>query len=730
MPPGVCGAAMPSAPSGRALEAQLGRLPFDLGAAELRSRTVAEIARAQQAVDALLADPAAATVEQLLVPLNRILAGVRDVVVHGSLIFSVHPDAGVRTAGREASEAAERFLHAFRLNERIYARLRALDRTGLDRPSQFALDKLLREMRRAGVERDAASRARLFELNQKIDTTSNQFSETIANQDRAIELDSADELQGLPADFVAAHPPGPDGKVHLTTKYPDFLPVMTYADRPDVRRRLLFEFLNRAYPDNEPVLAQLLAHRWEYARLLGYPSYAAYATEDKMLERPEAVRRLLNRLARLLKKPARADLARLLARKRRDDPKATRLEPWEAQFFGPGYYDQKIRQEEFGVDLRKLRAFLPYGRVRDGLLGLCRELFDLEFVRSSAPAWHPSVEVYDVTLRGAPLGRCYLDLEPRDGKFNHAACFGVRTGLAGLQLPQSALVCNFLTPGVPRESCRLEYGEVVTFFHEFGHLLHALLSGHGRWLYNGMGEIEWDFVEAPSQLFEEWARDPATLSRFAVDPDTGQRASRDLLERLKGSGALGRGAGWLRQVALASISLDLYEQDPTGRDLSTATREAYARYAPNEIPPEYHFHTSFGHLTGYSACYYTYAWSLVIARDLLTPFLAKGNLTDRPTAERYAREILTPGSERPAADLVRAYLGRPFRFDAFERWVAAQPRPPVRSSPRRTARRARPPHRRRPARAKGSRRAPSTGRSRRPSPRRPSRARRRSRRRA
>jgi thimet oligopeptidase len=228
----------------------------------------------------------------------------------------------------------------------------------------------------------------------------------------------------------------------------------------------------------------------------------------------------------------------------------------------------------------------------------------------------------------------------------------------------------------------MQYGDVVVFFHEFGHLLHALLSGHGRWLYNSMSFIEWDFVEAPSQLFEEWARDPATLARFAVNPDTGLAIPPEILAKLAGAESLGRASGWLRQVALSGTSLEFYDRDPTGMDTTSAYIEIFNRYCPVPLTDDYHPQTGWTHLTGYSAFYYTYVWSLVIARDLLRPFLEKGTLTDRAVAQRYASEILAPGSSRPAATLVEAYLGRAFDFTAFEEWIrsAAPPTTPPRSS--------------------------------------------------
>ncbi len=656
-------------------------LPWSLDAAGLKRRADEIVGTAQRALAELRNSRALPTEASLLAPLDRILLGVRDLAYHGSFLFAVHPEVATRTAGREASEAADRFFNEFRIDEATYRKLRSIDLAAADGPTRFAVSKLLREMRRAGAEQGAEARARLLTLSNEIDRVSNQYNENIATLERGIDLRDPAELAGLPPDYVATHPRGPGGTIRISTRYPDFHPVMAYADRSEVRRRLLAEYMNRAYPENAPILAELLRLRFELATLLGYPEFAAYAIEDKMMERPDAVRAFLERVAGFLKPPAMRDLDRLLARKRRDDPGAKRLDLWDGSFSGDGYYDNKLRVEEFGVDSKALRAYLPYGRVRDGLFGLCEELFDLRFRRVVAETlWHPSVEAYDVAHGDRPLGRFYLDLVPREGKYTHAACFGVREGIGGVQLPQAALVCNFLDPTLPAETARMQYSDVVTFFHEFGHLLHALFAGHGRWLYTTPSYIEWDFVEAPSQLFEEWARDPATLARFARNPDSGEVIPTALLDRLRAADALGRSARWLRQVALAAVSLRLYDRPPDGVDPSEVFRDVFDRYFPTPMEPEYHPTAAWGHLTGYSACYYTYVWSLVIARDLLEPFRKAGNLTDRTIAARYAKEILMPGSERPARDLIASYLGREFDFGAFERWVQ-EDRPPTASGP-------------------------------------------------
>jgi thimet oligopeptidase len=655
----------PSAPA-----PDLGDLPWTLTASELAERTARRVRDAEQDLARLLSSTERPTVEGFLRPLDRILLRVRDVGNHGSFIFAVHPDEACRTAGREAAEAADRFFNTFRIHPDVYRALQDVDLSHSDAATRHAVEKMLRDLRRSGAGKDATARARLLELNNEADRTCNEYMENVAKQERAVEVDGAAGIAGLPADYVANHPPGTGGRIRITTRHPDSAPVMAYADDPELRRRMLAAIMDRAHPQNLPVLDRLLRVRHDLAIALDYTDYAAYAIEDKMLERPEAVRSFLERVAGVLREPARADIARFLTRKRKDHPDAPRLELWDSAFFGEGYYDGRLRTEEFGVDMKRLRAYLPYRAVREGLFSLCEELFDVRIRPApTAPLWHPTVEAYDVTVGDRRLGRFFLDLVPREGKFNHAACFGVRDGIAGVQLPQNALVCNFLDPTDLGETARMQYPDVVTFFHEFGHLLHALFSGHGPWVYTTTSFIEWDFVEAPSQLFEEWARDPATLARFARNPETGEPIPPELLARLRGAEALGRSVRWLRQVALAAISLELYVRPPTGLDSTAVFREVHGRYFSAPLEPEYHPTMAWGHLTGYSAFYYTYVWSLVIARDLLSPFLAKGSLTDRETAIRYVREILTPGSCRPAAELVRAYLGRDFDFRAFEAWT-------------------------------------------------------------
>jgi len=667
-------------PGGVSWPPTVGVFPFDLSADELRRRGTAEIEAVRAELLRLANDPAPATIENLVAPLERAVARLRDANFQGSIMFSAHVDEATRTAGREVAEACERFWNQQLVDPKLHARLRSVDLVGEEESTQFAVQKMLRDMRRAGVEKLPDQRAELLATANEIERVSNQFAENIARLERAVLLDGPGRLAGLPPDYATAHAPGPDGKIRITTQYPDFLPIMAYCDDASVRRDLLFEFMNRAYPENEAVLSELLRLRAKFAKDLGYASWAAYALETKMVERPAAAREFLDRVAGTIRAAAIGELGQFLERKRKDFPEAERLEAWDSEvFLGGGYYDGKIRAERFGVDVRALRAYLPYVRVRDGLFDLCRELFGLRIEAvPSAPTWHATVEAFDVTRDGTHLGRFYLDVVPRKGKYGHAACFPVRQGLAGVSWPQSALLCNFLDPTVPLAEARMDWRDVVIFFHEFGHLLHALLAGRPVRLWNSPWNVEWDFVEAPSQLFEEWARDPATLNRFARDPDTGERIPAELLRRLHDADAFGRANRGLRQVAFSTISLDYYDRDPTGVDVAELFRTSWGKVYPRPQSATYHPETAFGHLTGYSAFYYTYLWSVVIARDLLTPFQARQSLTDPETARRYAEEILAPGSVRPAAELIRRFLGRDFNFDAFERWtLEGQPPPPA-----------------------------------------------------
>jgi thimet oligopeptidase len=317
-----------------------------------------------------------------------------------------------------------------------------------------------------------------------------------------------------------------------------------------------------------------------------------------------------------------------------------------------------------------VRPWFEFGNVQRGLLGLTADLFGLVFTQvPEAPVWHPSVTCWDVFEAGARVGRFYLDLHPRDGKYKHAAQFTLASGQAGVRLPEAALICNFPGPLLPGGApALLEHTEVVTFFHEFGHLLHHLLGGRTKWSGLSGVRTEWDFVEAPSQLLEEWCWDPDVLASFAKQYQTGEPIPRELVLRMRAADECGKGMRVRQQMFYAAVSLAFHDRDPRGLDTTALMAELQGRYTPFPYVPGTWFHESFGHLEGYSAIYYTYMWSLVIAKDLFTAFQTEGLLAREP-ALRYRNAILAPGGSRPAAELVQAFLGRPADFAAYQRWL-------------------------------------------------------------
>jgi thimet oligopeptidase len=403
----------------------------------------------------------------------------------------------------------------------------------------------------------------------------------------------------------------------------------------------------------------MLERRYELATLLGFESWAHHATDDKMIGNPRNAADFIAKISAAAENRMRADYATLLERKRRDEPEATEVRPWELT-----YLMERVQTEQLAYDSQAMRPYFEYSRVKAGLMDVAAELFGISFAqRPDVPVWHDEVDVYDVLQNGEPFGQIFLDMHPRADKFSHAAMFSLQMGKGGRRLPECVLLCNF-----PRAGELLQHGEVSTFFHEFGHLLHHIFAGAQRWSGIAGVKTEWDFAEAPSQLLEEWTRDAATLARFAVHHETGEVLPAEMVERMRLANEFGKGLFVRQQMAYADLSLSLYSRDPAQVDPLTLELETRARHLPYSNVDGVHMHLSFGHLEGYSAIYYTYMWSLVIAKDLFTAFDQDNLLAEEPSA-RYREKVLQAGGSAPAAQLVRDFLGRESTFDAYQRWL-------------------------------------------------------------
>jgi len=639
--------------------------PVDRSAAQLSNYTAEHIAWAKAHRARLVSGAEPRTIENTLVPYNEMMMRLDAAKAECELFARVHPDAQVREVAEEGEQEVSRFLTDLRLDRGIFGAFESLDVSAADRATQYLVFKVLRDFRRGGVDRGDEVRARIAQLNDEIVKTGQEFARNIRDDVRHILLDSPAELAGLPQDWIDKHEPGADGKIKVTTRSPDYEPFIRYARSADARQALYMEFRNRGYPQNIEVLDRLLAKRFELSRLLGYPNWAAYITEDKMIGSAENARSFIERVADVAREPAQRDFAMLLERKRQDSPSATAVADWEKD-----YYEQQVKSERFALDPQSVRPYFNFPDVRNGLFKLTGTLFGVSYREvTGLELWHEDVTAWDIYEGDTPIGRFYLDLHPRDNKYGHAAQFDYRTGIAGVRLPQAALVCNFPDPDESRDGVALmEHEQVVTFFHEFGHLLHALFAGHRQWIGNSGISTEWDFVEAPSQILEEWCFDPDALRVFAKHYLTREPIPVELVQRLKKAEEFGKGLFAAHQMFYASVSLGYYDRDPAEVDTTDLMVAMQTKYSPFDYVEGTHFHCSFGHLDHYSASYYTYMWSLVIAKDMFSRFEEEGILNP-DTSRRYRRTILDPGGSKPAAELVQDFLGRPYSFEAFEAWL-------------------------------------------------------------
>ena len=626
------------------------------------------LAAAQRALDQLRAVTGPRTPANTLVPYDEAQRQLRAADALSGLIENVHPDAAFRdraTAINRKVSAAETDLS---LDRGVYQALAALDLSGADAATRFYVERELREYRLGGVGLAKAQRARLKVLQDQLTEASATFDRNIAEDTRTVKVASAADLEGLPQDFIDSHKPGADGLISVTTNYPDYFPVMKYARSGDLRRRLSVDSHNRAWPANRAVLQRILQLRYRIARLLGYPSWADLDAADKMAGSGQNVGRFIDELDRATREPAHRELAMLLEEKRRLIPDAQQLFSYES-----GYFTEQLRRRQYGFDSQSLRPYLPYDAVKQGILDTAASLFQVSFRRESdAPAWDPSVETWDVIDGGRMIGRFYLDMHPRPGKYSHAAQFEVLSGVRGAQFPEGTLVCNFPTP-TATDPGLMDYNDVVSFFHEFGHLMHHILGGQ-RQQWAGLSGIrmEHDFVEAPSQMLEEWMHSPQVLASFAHHYQTGEPIPAELVARMNRATAFGRAGFVAGQAALSAISHDIYRIPPKDVSLEAVTLRALRHFGPSvPLASDAHFYASFTHLAGYSSGYYTYMWDKVIAEDFFQQFdPVDPRAGDTPM--RYRRAVLEPGGSVSANELVRNFLGRPQDTRAFEQWIGEE----------------------------------------------------------
>jgi len=623
-----------------------------LNAAEVAKASAAALDRARQFLEEIESVPLHdVSVESVLDAWDDTSTLLEDTFGAISLLNSVHPDKDVREACDDALIQESSFLTDAFQREAFYERVRRVE------PHTIAQRELKKDLIEAfedsGVSLPPEKRQRFKEISDRLTELGQEFARNIRENAARLTF-TPEECRGLPQSWLDRVPRDEKGNYVVGFDYPDYVPFLMNAHDEDARRRYWIANTLRGTDRNLDALDEIVALRKEIADLYGVPSFAHYVTKRRMVESPDTVTRFLEDVRSVVTEAEVRDLGQLAELKAEltgVPVEQARIQRWDVP-----YYRERLRARRYAIDQEELRKYFPSAATVRWMLHVSERLYGIRFESATVPVWHPEVLYLDVldADSGALIGGIYLDLFPRDGKYKHAAAWPVRgvsrrTGRA----PISVLVTNFNREG-------LTHDEVETLLHEFGHVLHGVLSD--TWYTEHAGtSVQRDFVEAPSQMYEEWGSRMESLSLLrehcsdcpAIDPS--------LVERLVRAKKFGAGIDYGRQLLYASFDMALSSENP-GRAIDVWSRMEGA--TPMGHVDGTQFPGTFEHIaSGYAAGYYGYMWAKVIALDLVSAFGA--DLMNSETGRRFREMILSRGSEEPARDLVERFLGRPVASEAF-----------------------------------------------------------------
>lgn len=581
---------------------------------------------------------------------NRLAIEMEDFGAPIYLLSNVHPDKAAR-------DAAEPCLQKFTaLNTDLFQSEKLLARVRAAKPANAHQAKLAKDLLE-GFEDSGASlppgkRARAKAIFDELETLRQAYDRNVRDDKTQIVVAAA-EMEGMPAAYLDAHPRDADGNYRLGLDYPSYFPFMARAKSGAARSRYYKAKLSEGGQANLDLLEKIFALRKELAGLYGLPSFAAYALRHRMAHDPATVAKFLDGVHAAVAPIEKREIAELAAEKAKElgtAPEATKLERWDV-----AYYQDKVRRERYAVDQEALRRYFPTDKAIAYTMLVAQRLYGVKFREVKVPVWHPDVRYFDVldAKSGKFLSGFYLDLYPREGKYNHAAAFPIR-GASRLarRTPLAALVTNFDRKG-------LDQGELETMMHEFGHVLHNVLSVTD---YNPDAgtAVKLDFAEAPSQMFEEWARREQPLELFREVCPECPHLTHEEIAQLQAARKYGQGIRYARQWLFATFDMAL-SVDPrpplaVWTELEAATPLGHVEGTM--------FPASFSHIaSNYAAGYYGYMWSEVLALDMLTPF--RKDMLDPKVGLAYRAKVLSQGGQREEADMVRDFLGREPSSEAF-----------------------------------------------------------------
>ncbi len=639
---------------------------WNLSAAQIKANCKTVIGNVDTAVKRILARRAKRTFGNTLLPLEDAAADLNDRLVAETFLFEVSPDKGVRGASLQCGTDQSNYVTDLSARPDLYAALAAVRSSGTARTmyDKKLLQLWMTSLARSGAALPAAKRAEFVQLEKKLTDLQNKYQENLGNDATTFTL-AQSATAGLPADFIAGLKKNADGSLVVPVNESTVTLFLQNAKDAGARKAFYFAYNNRDAATNTALLQEAIATRDRLAHLMGYPNWAAYQLDDKMAQSPQRVFHFLDDLDAKILPKAREELATLAQLKAQDmgTPNAT-IDPWDVV-----YYDNLLNKTKYAVDNDAIRQYFPVNHTIDAVLNIYHKLLGVTFVKIANPGvWYPDVlgyEVYD-TRSGRFIGSTYFDLYPRPGKYDHFANFPllpVRKINGTFRAPLAAIVGNWPKPA-PGHPAVLSHSDVVTFFHEFGHDMAALLTtAPYETLSAGFRQ---DFIEAPSQMLENFVWQPSILKEISSNVTTGAPLPDDLISKMTAAKYVDYAYFTTRQILLAKVDMDYHTMGP-----NVDTTAIWAKVAREDTPlpmsPGTHPQASFGHLMGgYDAGYYGYLWSKVYAQDLFTAF-QKGGLENPVVGMRYRNDILAPARTREPDAEVAAFLGRPMSPTAFYR---------------------------------------------------------------